>query len=780
MFLIDVSGSMDQPNKLPLVQAGAASCWSSSSARTTAWRSSSTPARAGLVLPSHAAATSKDTILAALDRLRAGGSTNGGAGHPAGLRGRPQNFIKGGINRVILATDGDFNVGVTSHGELVRLIEEKAKSGVFLTVLGFGMGNLKDRTLEKLADKGNGNYAYIDDLREARKVLVEQIGGTLVTIAKDVKIQVEFNPAQVAAYRLIGYENRMLANEDFNDDKKDAGDIGAGHTVTALYEIVPAGAGRRPAAWTRQVPGRRVDPLKYQTKPRRPKRPPAANCSRSSCATRSPTATRARLIEYPVTRRGHDAMARRRPTSASPPPWPRSACCCATRSTRATPRSTPCSNWPRRTRQRPGRLSGRVHLAGRACQEPGARGRMRPMPQASESTSADFKPLAPPGRGQGEGACRQPVTPHGSPLTPRARPYVHVPFCAHRCGYCNFTLVAGRDDLIEQYLEAVEIELARLERPHEVDTIFLRRRHAQPFAAAQLERLLTAVGRWFPLAARRRVQPGGQPGRHDARAGRRAGRARRDADQPGRAVVRRRQARRLERDHTPADVGGPSSWRGAFAVGVAGFDLCRARRDARRLGRRSAGGDRAAARSCLDLWADVRAGDHVLESPVARRAARADEELERQMYALAIDALTAAGFEHYEVSNFARPGHRCRHNEAYWLGGSYFAVGPGAARYHRRPPRDESPQHDDLSQARAGRRVARRRKSETLPPEDAARELLVFGLRRLEGVDRDVVRRAERFFDRSTGGQAAGRFRRARAVVGRRPASAADAQRGCS
>ena len=167
------------------------------------------------------------------------------------------NFIPGGVNRVILATDGDFNVGTTSEGELVRLIEEKAKSGVFLSVLGFGMGNLKDSTLEALAGKGNGNYAYIDSLAEARKALVEQAGGTLVTIAKDVKIQVEFNPHQVAAYRLIGYENRLLAKEDFNNDKVDAGEIGAGHTVTALYEIVPVGV-------EPPVESPAVDGLRYQ------------------------------------------------------------------------------------------------------------------------------------------------------------------------------------------------------------------------------------------------------------------------------------------------------------------------------------------------------------------------------------------------------------------------------------------------------------------------------------------------------------------------------------
>jgi Ca-activated chloride channel family protein len=167
------------------------------------------------------------------------------------------NFVQGGVNRVILATDGDFNVGVTGEVELVRLIQEKAKSGVFLSVLGFGIGNVKDATLEQFADKGNGNYAYIDSLAEARKTLVEQAGGTLVTIAKDVKLQVEFNPAVVQAYRLIGYENRLLAKEDFNNDKVDAGEIGAGHTVTALYEIVPVGV-----AMEANIPT--VDRLKYQ------------------------------------------------------------------------------------------------------------------------------------------------------------------------------------------------------------------------------------------------------------------------------------------------------------------------------------------------------------------------------------------------------------------------------------------------------------------------------------------------------------------------------------
>jgi Ca-activated chloride channel family protein len=194
----------------------------------------------GLVLPSIAVAN-KPIILSAINQLHADGSTNGGSGIRLAYQVAGEHMIAGGVNRVVLCTDGDFNVGVTSQSELVRLIEEKAKSGVFLSVLGFGIGNYKDATMEKLADRGNGNYAYIDSREEAQKVLVEGLAGTLVTIAKDVKIQIDFNPARVAAYRLIGYENRLLRAEDFKDDKKDAGEIGAGHTVTALYEIVPAG-----------------------------------------------------------------------------------------------------------------------------------------------------------------------------------------------------------------------------------------------------------------------------------------------------------------------------------------------------------------------------------------------------------------------------------------------------------------------------------------------------------------------------------------------------------
>jgi Ca-activated chloride channel homolog len=253
VFLIDVSGSMNEPNKLPLVKSSLKTLTEQLTARDhvaiVVYAGSS-----GLVLPS-TSGDRKGEIFAAIDRLEAGGSTNGGEGIQLAYKVAQENFIRDGTNRVILATDGDFNVGTTSEGDLVRLIEAKRQSGVFLSVLGFGTGNVKDSTMEKLADKGNGNYAYIDTSSEARKVLGEQVGGTLFTIAKDVKIQVEFNPKQVAAYRLIGYENRLLRDQDFNDDTKDAGEIGAGHTVTALYEIVPYGQ-------KYENPG--IDPLKYQ------------------------------------------------------------------------------------------------------------------------------------------------------------------------------------------------------------------------------------------------------------------------------------------------------------------------------------------------------------------------------------------------------------------------------------------------------------------------------------------------------------------------------------
>ena len=254
VFLIDVSGSMRPSNKLPLLKK--------SMRMLVDWLTENDTVAmvvyagaSGLVLPP-TTGDKKSVILHALDHLHAGGSTNGGAGFELAYECAVDSFIRGGINRVILATDGDFNVGITNRGDLVRLIEKRRQSGVFLSVLGFGMGNLKDSNLEKLADKGNGNYSYIDSESEARKVLVEQMNATLGTIAKDVKIQIEFNPARVQAYRLIGYENRVLAHQDFNDDRKDAGEIGAGHTVTALYEVVPSGVDMN-------VPG--VDPLRYQT-----------------------------------------------------------------------------------------------------------------------------------------------------------------------------------------------------------------------------------------------------------------------------------------------------------------------------------------------------------------------------------------------------------------------------------------------------------------------------------------------------------------------------------
>ncbi|MDP6636608.1 MAG: VWA domain-containing protein, partial [Phycisphaerae bacterium] len=254
VFLLDVSGSMGSHNKLPLVKAAmkmlVEQLGEGDRVAIVVYAGAS-----GLVLDS-TSCDRKERIISALDKLQAGGSTNGGAGIELAYSVAISNFIKGGTNRVILATDGDFNIGTTNNSELIRLIEKKASSGVFLSVLGFGMGNYKDGRMEKLADKGNGNYAYIDTESEARKVLVREMCGTLVTIAKDVKIQVEFNPAEVTAYRLIGYENRILNKEDFNNDKKDAGDIGAGHTVTALYQIVPAGQ-------KVNVPG--VDKLKYSS-----------------------------------------------------------------------------------------------------------------------------------------------------------------------------------------------------------------------------------------------------------------------------------------------------------------------------------------------------------------------------------------------------------------------------------------------------------------------------------------------------------------------------------
>ena len=253
VFLLDVSGSMSYQNKLPLLKKSLKllleTMGENDRIAIVVYAGAS-----GLVLPS-TTGSNKSKIIEALEKLSAGGSTNAGQGIQLAYKTALENYIKGGNNRVILATDGDFNVGISNQGDLIRLVKKNAKKDIFLSVLGFGMGNLKDSTLEKLADNGNGNYAYIDTLREAKKVLVTEAGGTFVTIAKDVKIQVEFNPTKVNAYRLIGYENRMLKAQDFNNDKKDAGEIGAGHTVTALYEIVPAGV---------KIDIPKIDKLKYQ------------------------------------------------------------------------------------------------------------------------------------------------------------------------------------------------------------------------------------------------------------------------------------------------------------------------------------------------------------------------------------------------------------------------------------------------------------------------------------------------------------------------------------
>ena len=257
VFLIDVSGSMNRPNKLGLVKTGLKLLTSQLNDDDRVSIVVYAGA-AGLVLPpTHG--DNRHVIIDAVERLSAGGSTNGGQGIQLAYQVAGENFIKGGVNRVLLCTDGDFNVGTTSTGALVRLAEGHAREGVFLSVLGFGMGNHNDAMLEELSNKANGNYAFIDSDREARKVLLDQLDSTLVTIAKDVKIQIEFNPIHVAAYRLIGYENRRLEDRDFNDDKKDAGEIGAGHTVTAFYELVLADG-------EEETVDPQVDPLKYQTR----------------------------------------------------------------------------------------------------------------------------------------------------------------------------------------------------------------------------------------------------------------------------------------------------------------------------------------------------------------------------------------------------------------------------------------------------------------------------------------------------------------------------------
>ncbi len=255
VFLLDVSGSMSAPNKLPLLKS--AFKLLVNELRPQDKVSIVVYAGAAGVVLEPTDGNDKKKIMEALDKLQAGGSTAGGAGINLAYKLAKEQFVEGGNNRVVLATDGDFNVGASSNASMERLIEEKREDGIFLTVLGFGMGNYKDSKMEILADKGNGNYAYIDTMKEAKKVLVNEFGGTMFTIAKDVKIQVEFNPAVVRAYRLIGYENRLLNDEDFNDDKKDAGELGSGHTVTALYEIIPVGV---ESDFVNDI-----DPLKYQS-----------------------------------------------------------------------------------------------------------------------------------------------------------------------------------------------------------------------------------------------------------------------------------------------------------------------------------------------------------------------------------------------------------------------------------------------------------------------------------------------------------------------------------
>ena len=289
VFLLDTSGSMDEPDKLPLLKKSFAQLVPQLRAQDrvsiVVYAGS-----AGLVLPP-TPGDRHGEILAALEQLQAGGSTNGGEGIQLAYTMARQAFVPGGVNRVLLATDGDFNVGTTSQEALETLVSDQRKSGIALSTLGFGSGNYNDALAEQLADVGDGNHAYIDTLQEARKVLVDEMQSTLLTIARDVKIQVEFNPAQVAEYRLIGYENRVLAREDFANDRVDAGDIGAGHEVTALYEITPAGSG-----------GERLPPLRYATGAGNA---PRADASAGEVAHlrlryKLPGSTSSRLIETPI------------------------------------------------------------------------------------------------------------------------------------------------------------------------------------------------------------------------------------------------------------------------------------------------------------------------------------------------------------------------------------------------------------------------------------------------------------------------------------------------
>lgn len=289
VFLIDVSGSMSDANKLPLLK-------SAFQLLVKELRSEDHVAivvyagAAGLVLES-TPGSEKDKILEAIDRLQSGGTTAGGEGLLLAYQTAEENFVEGGNNRIILATDGDFNIGVSSNAEMERIVEKEREKGVFITVLGFGMGNYKDDKMEIIADKGNGNYAYIDNIQEARKTMVSEFAGTLFTIAKDVKFQLEFNPARVKAYRLIGYENRLLNDEDFNNDKKDAGEMGAGHTVTALYELIPAGSEENTGS---------VDPLRYQSNSNPVKSNPNAELLTVKLRYKQPDGLTSILYENPV------------------------------------------------------------------------------------------------------------------------------------------------------------------------------------------------------------------------------------------------------------------------------------------------------------------------------------------------------------------------------------------------------------------------------------------------------------------------------------------------
>jgi Ca-activated chloride channel homolog len=287
VFLLDVSGSMRPSDKLPLVRTAMGMLTDILTARDRVGIVVYAGA-SGLVLPS-TTGDQKELIHESLARLEAGGSTNGASGIKLAYEVARKNFIARGVNRVILATDGDFNVGITNQSELVDLIEHERESGIFLSVLGVGTGNLNDSTMEKLADKGNGNYSYLDSVHEARKVLVREANATLETLAKDVKIQIEFNPREVAAYRLLGYENRLLNNEDFNDDKKDAGEIGAGHSVTALYEIVPVGV---------KVDASDVDPFKYQRDTREARAAASGEVATIKVRYKAPRGSTSKLLSH--------------------------------------------------------------------------------------------------------------------------------------------------------------------------------------------------------------------------------------------------------------------------------------------------------------------------------------------------------------------------------------------------------------------------------------------------------------------------------------------------